>query len=68
MTVKWTRGNLLGLLENGEAFFPAVFDAIRGAERSVMLETFIISGPVTTLHRITTNNEFYCEKSMLICL
>lgn len=42
MTVKWTSGNLLELLENGEAFFPAVFDAIRKAERSVMLETFII--------------------------
>ncbi|MGP1615739.1 MAG: phospholipase D-like domain-containing protein, partial [Pollutimonas bauzanensis] len=42
MTVKWTSGNALELLENGEAFFPAVFDAIRKAERSVLLETFII--------------------------
>ena len=33
MTVKWTSGNLLKLLENGEAFFPAVFDAIRKAVR-----------------------------------
>lgn len=42
MTVKWTSGNSLELLENGEAFFPAVFDAIRHAQRSVILETFII--------------------------
>lgn len=38
----WTSGNSLELLENGEAFFPAVFDAIRKSERSVVLETFII--------------------------
>ncbi len=42
MTVNWTSGNALELLENGEAFFPAVFDAIRQAGQSVMLETFII--------------------------
>ncbi len=42
MSVNWTTGNRLTLLENGEAFFPAVFEAIRKAERSVMLETFII--------------------------
>ncbi len=42
MTVKWTSGNSLELLENGEAFFPAVFDAIRHAQRSIILETFII--------------------------
>jgi cardiolipin synthase len=40
--VAWTRGNSLELLENGEAFFPAVFDAIRKAQRSVVLETFIL--------------------------
>src|SRR3546814_5564036 len=38
----WTSGNSLELLENGEAFFPAVFDAIRKSERSVVLATFII--------------------------
>jgi cardiolipin synthase len=40
--VAWTRGNSLELLENGEAFFPAVFDAIRKAQRSVVMETFIL--------------------------
>ncbi|MFW7341364.1 cardiolipin synthase ClsB [Pollutimonas sp. H1-120] len=40
--VAWTSGNSLELLENGEAFFPAVFDAIRQAQRSVVVETFII--------------------------
>lgn len=42
MTVEWTSGNSLVLLENGEAFFPAVFDAIRNARHSVIIETFII--------------------------
>src|SRR5690606_3238210 len=30
------------LLENGEEFFPAVFEAIAAAQRSVVIETFII--------------------------
>lgn len=42
MTVKWTSGNQLELLENGEEFFPAVFEAIRNAQRSIVLETFIL--------------------------
>jgi len=42
MTVTWTFGNSVELLENGEAFFPAVFNAIRSANHSVVLETFII--------------------------
>jgi len=39
---RWTSGNQFELLENGEQFFPAVFDAIRGAQREVLLETFIL--------------------------
>ncbi|RTZ47912.1 cardiolipin synthase ClsB [Candidimonas sp. SYP-B2681] len=42
MTVTWTADNSLTLLENGEEFFPAVFEAIRNAERSIILETFIL--------------------------
>jgi len=42
MPVKWTEGNAFELLENGEEFFPAVFDAIAAAQRSVVIETFII--------------------------
>ncbi|MBX3585388.1 MAG: cardiolipin synthase ClsB [Ramlibacter sp.] len=38
----WTDGNRFELLENGEAFFPAVFEAIAGAQREVLLETFIL--------------------------
>lgn len=38
----FTTGNKLYLLENGEAYFPAVFEAIRGAQSRVILETFII--------------------------
>jgi len=39
---RWTPGNRFTLLENGEEFFPAVFDAIAHAEREVILETFIL--------------------------
>jgi cardiolipin synthase len=39
---EWVPGNRVELLENGEAFFPAVFDAIRRAEREVLIETFIL--------------------------
>src|SRR5690554_2674428 len=42
MPVNWSQGNAFELLENGEEFFPAVFEAIRAARRSVLLETFII--------------------------
>jgi cardiolipin synthase len=39
---RWTGGNAARLLENGEEFFPAVFEAIRAAQREVILETFIV--------------------------
>lgn len=38
----WTSGNRLRLLENGEAFFPAVFEAIAHAQWEVLVETFIL--------------------------
>lgn len=38
----WTEGNRLRLLENGEAFFPFVFEAIAGATQEVLIETFIL--------------------------
>jgi cardiolipin synthase len=38
----WQPGNHFTLLENGEAFFPAVFEAIANAQREVILETFIL--------------------------
>lgn len=37
----WTHGNRLKLLENGEEFFPDVFEAIEDARDSVLIETFI---------------------------
>lgn len=39
---RWVPGNHFELLENGEEFFPRVFDAIRAAQREVVLETFIL--------------------------
>ena len=42
MNFHWRDGNRLQLLENGEEFFPAVFEAIAAAEKEVLLETFIV--------------------------
>lgn len=39
---QWHGGNTVALLENGEEFFPRVFDAIRVAQREVLIETFIL--------------------------
>ena len=39
---RWLPGNSARLLENGEAFFPAVFDAICRAQHEVLVETFIL--------------------------
>jgi len=38
----WTAGNRFELLENGEAFYPRVFEAIGQARQEVLLETFIL--------------------------
>lgn len=42
MHPRWTDGNDFDLLENGEAFFPRVFERIGAARREVVLETFIL--------------------------
>jgi cardiolipin synthase len=39
---KWIQGNAVRLLENGEEFFPRVFQAIAEATGLVLLETFIL--------------------------
>lgn len=38
---RWVGGNQFRLLENGEEFFPRVFECIAAAHHEVMLETFI---------------------------
>ncbi|MGU3308574.1 cardiolipin synthase ClsB [Pseudomonas sp. M5A4_2d] len=38
----WQSDNRVELLENGEAYFPTVFDAMRKAQREILLETFIL--------------------------
>lgn len=38
----WRPGNRVDLLENGAAFFPRVFAAIRAAREEVLIETFIL--------------------------
>lgn len=42
MSQRWISGNKFSLLENGEQFFPRVFDAVSQAQREVLLETFIL--------------------------
>jgi len=42
MSSRWTHGNSVELLENGESFYPRVFEAIANAEREVIIETFIL--------------------------
>lgn len=42
MNMQWRDGNNLQLLENGEEYFPCVFDAIRRSRENVLLETFIL--------------------------
>ena len=39
---RWVGGNQIALLENGEEFFPRVFESIAAAYREVLLETFIL--------------------------
>ena len=41
MRNKWIAGNAITLLENGEEFFPRVFETIAAAQKEVVLETFI---------------------------
>ncbi|MDP1691835.1 MAG: cardiolipin synthase ClsB [Burkholderiaceae bacterium] len=42
MNSHWVPGNRITLLENGEGYYPRVFDAIAAAEHEVLLETFIL--------------------------
>ena len=41
-SARWKPGHALRLLENGEEFFPAVFEAVGAARREVLIETFIL--------------------------
>ncbi|MGH8384007.1 MAG: cardiolipin synthase ClsB [Pseudomonas sp.] len=38
----WHGSNRVELLENGEAYFPRVFEALRQAQSEILLETFIV--------------------------
>ena len=46
----WVEGNSIRSLSNGDAFFPPMLAAIRGAEKSITFETFaFVDAPVTQL-------------------
>jgi cardiolipin synthase A/B len=38
----WHSGNRIEMLENGDAFFPRVFAAMRAAREEILVETFIV--------------------------
>jgi cardiolipin synthase len=42
MNSHWVPGNHITLLENGEGYYPRVFECIAAAEKEVLLETFIL--------------------------
>lgn len=42
MNSHWVPGNRITLLENGEGYYPRVFERIAAAEKEVLLETFIL--------------------------
>lgn len=42
MSARWCAGNHISLLENGEAYYPRVFEVIGQARREVLVETFIL--------------------------
>ncbi|MGE5621538.1 MAG: phospholipase D-like domain-containing protein, partial [Bacillota bacterium] len=42
MSQPWISGNKFTLLENGEAFFPRVCEAVANARSEVLIETFIL--------------------------
>ncbi|WP_439520665.1 cardiolipin synthase ClsB [Hydrogenophaga sp.] len=42
MNSRWLPGNRITLLENGEGYYPRVFEAIAQAREEVLLETFIL--------------------------
>ena len=42
MSGRWVSGNRIRLLENGEEFYPRVFEVIAAARKEVILETFIL--------------------------
>src|SRR4051812_30348857 len=42
MKPRWIEGNDIRLLENGEEYFPRVFDCIANAKQEVVIETFIL--------------------------
>lgn len=42
MNSRWIPGNRFALLENGEEYYPRVFEAISKAKNEVLLETFIL--------------------------
>jgi cardiolipin synthase len=42
MKLDWSLGNRITLLENGEQYYPRVFEVVAQAQREVLLETFIL--------------------------
>lgn len=61
----WRAGNRIDLLQNGEAFFPALCEAIDGASRYVHLETYIFNIDVTGL-KVLDHLRMACERGVKV--
>ncbi len=61
----WREGNQIRLLQNGEEFFPALCEAIDGAQRYVHLETYIFNIDVTGL-KVLDHLHRACERGVKV--
>ena len=61
----WREGNRICLLQNGEAFFPALCEAIDGASLYVHLETYIYNIDVTGL-KVLDHLRMACERGVKV--
>lgn len=61
----WRDGNRIHLLQNGEAFFPALCAAIDGARRYVHLETYIFNIDVTGL-KVLDHLRMACQRGVKV--
>ncbi|TAL87150.1 MAG: cardiolipin synthase ClsB [Candidimonas sp.] len=63
--VRWHKGNQLDLLQNGEQYFPALFQAIDAAQTSIHLETYIFNLDRTGL-RVLDHLQQACARGVKV--
>ncbi|MGB6104152.1 MAG: cardiolipin synthase ClsB [Pusillimonas sp.] len=65
LRLNWHEGNRIDLLQNGVAFFPALYEAIDAARRSVHLETYIFNLDRTG-RRVLDHLRQACERGVKV--